>query len=141
LIVLTKAPAPTRRPHAVLASEPFIRLDRGSWEGRLIDCYLRKHRIRPRECFEIDSIEAIAAMVDRGLGVALLPDWARPRPEILSLARIPVPDHSVARHVGLMWPRASLRRRLVQAFLEQAEIACARGNRRGAVALRASARR
>jgi DNA-binding transcriptional LysR family regulator len=96
-------------------------LDRGSWEGRLIDGYLRKNGIRPRERFEIDSIEAIAVMVDRGLGVALLPNWARPRPETLSLATIPIPDHSFARRIGLMWPRASLRRRLVQAFLEQAQ--------------------
>lgn len=103
-----------------MASEPFIRLDRGGWEGRLIDGYLRKAGIRPRERFEIDSIEAIAVMVDRGLGVSLLPDWAVPSPESLSLARIPVPDRSFARLVGLIWPRASLRLRLVQAFLEQA---------------------
>jgi DNA-binding transcriptional LysR family regulator len=121
LIVLTKTHAPSRKAHAILVSEPFIRLDRSGWEGRLIDSYLRKHGLRPHERFEIDSIEAISAMVDRGLGVALLPDWARPRPETLSLAKIPVPDRSFARRIGLMWPRASLRRRLVQAFLEQAE--------------------
>jgi DNA-binding transcriptional LysR family regulator len=120
LIVLTRAPAPPRRPHAILASEPFIRLSRSAFEGRLIDSYLRKAGIRPRERFEIDSIDAIAVMVDRGLGVSLLPDWARPSPESLSLARIPVPDRSYARRVGLIWPRASVRLRLVQAFLEQA---------------------
>ncbi len=120
MIVLTRAPRSSRKPHAILASEPFIRLDRGSWEGRLVDSYLRKAGIRPRERFEIDSIEAIAVMVDRGLGVSLLPDWARPSADRLSLARIPVPDRSFARRVGLIWPRASLRLRVVQAFLEQA---------------------
>ena len=123
LIVLTRAPAPSRKPHAILATEPFIRLDRNAWEGRLIDSYLRKTGIRPRERFEIDSIEAIAAMVDRGLGVSLLPDWARSSPESLSLARIPLSDRSHARRIGLIWPRASLRLRLVQAFLEQATLA------------------
>lgn len=120
LIVLTRAPAPSQKPHVILASEPFIRLDRSAWEGRLIDGYLRKAGIRPRERFEINSIEAIAVMVDRGLGVSLLPDWARPSPESLALAKIPVPDRSYSRRVGLIWPRASLRLRLVQAFLEQA---------------------
>ncbi len=120
LIVLTRAPAPSRKPHAILAAERFIRLERGSWEGRLVDGYLRKAGIRPRERFEIDSIDAIAVMVDRGLGVSLLPDWARPYPESLTLARIPVPDCSFSRRIGLIWPRASLRLRLVQAFLEQA---------------------
>jgi DNA-binding transcriptional LysR family regulator len=94
LIVLTRTPAPVRKPHVILTSEPFIRLDRSSWEGRLVDRYLRKAGIKPRERFEIDSIEAIAVMVDRGLGVSLLPDWARPSPEGLALTRIPVPDRS-----------------------------------------------
>jgi DNA-binding transcriptional LysR family regulator len=120
LIVLTRAPAVSRRPHTLLASEPFIRLDRNIWPGRLVDGYLRKHRIRPRERFEINDVAAIAVMVDRGLGVALLPDFAPPWPEGLSLAKLPVPDPSFARRIGLVWSRASLRLRLVRAFLDQA---------------------
>lgn len=131
LIVLTKIRALSRNPHHVLASEPFIRLDRGTVEGRLIDDYLRKNRIRPRERFEIDSIEAIAAMVDRGLGVSLLPDWARPWSERKSLAKIPIPDRSYARRIGLVWRRSSLRLRLVEAFSKQAVTACARLEGRG----------
>jgi DNA-binding transcriptional LysR family regulator len=123
LIVLTRAPAASRKPHAILASEPFIRLDRNLWPGRLVDGYLRKAGIQPHELFEIDGIEAIAVMVDRGLGVSLVPDWAPPWPEGLSLAKLPVPDASFARRIGLVWTRASLRLRLVQAFLEQAAAA------------------
>jgi DNA-binding transcriptional LysR family regulator len=120
LIVLTRAPASSRKPHAILASEPFIRLDRKLWPGRLVDGYLRKAGIQPRERFEINSFEAIAIMVDRGLGVSLLPEWAPPWPEGLSLAKLPVPDRSFVNCIGLVWTRASLRLRLVQAFLEQA---------------------
>ena len=127
LIVLTRARAGSRNPHAILASEPFIRLDRSTWEGRLVDGYLRKAGIRPRESFETDGIDAIAVMVDRGLGVSLLPDWAPPWPGGLSLARLPVPDSSLARRIGLVWPRTSLRVRLVRAFLEQAAAARAQG--------------
>jgi DNA-binding transcriptional LysR family regulator len=120
LIVLTRAPAASRRPHTLLASEPFIRLDRNIWPGRLVDSYLRKHKIRPRERFEINDVTAIAVMVDRGLGVSLLPDYAPPWPEGLSLAKLPVADPSFTRRVGLVWRRASPRLRLVHAFLEQA---------------------
>jgi DNA-binding transcriptional LysR family regulator len=128
LILLTRAPAPTRKPHAILTSEPFIRWDRNLWPGRLVDAYLRKAGIRPRELYEINGIEPIAAMVDRGLGVSLLPDWKPPWPESPSLVRLPVPGgRSFARRVGLVWPRASLRLRLVRAFLEQAKAACAQG--------------
>jgi DNA-binding transcriptional LysR family regulator len=125
LIVLTRTPAPSRKPHAILASEPFIRLDRNLWPGRLVDAYLRKVGIRPRELYEINGIEPIAAMVDRGLGVSLMPDWKSPWPDSTSLVRLPVPGgRSFARRVGLIWPRASLRLRLVRAFLEQATVAC-----------------
>jgi len=128
LILLTRSPAPSRKPHALLASEPFIRLDRDIWPGRRVDEYLRKNGIKPRELFEIDGVEAIRVMVDRGLGVALLPDWKSPWPESPSLAKLRVPDGtSFGRRVGLVWRRASVRLRLVHAFRDQAMTACARG--------------
>jgi DNA-binding transcriptional LysR family regulator len=124
LVLLTKASAASRKPHAILASEPFIRLDRNVWPGHLVDGYLRKAGIGPRERFEIDGGAAIAVMVDRGLGVSVMPDWAPPWPEGLSLAKLPLPDAaSFARRIGVVWARGSLRIRLIYAFLEQATAA------------------
>jgi DNA-binding transcriptional LysR family regulator len=122
-VVLTPASMRARDPHAVLAREPFIRLDRSVYAGQLIDGYLRKAGIRPRELFELDGLEAIAVMVDRGLGVTLLPDWAPPWPEGLSLRKLPLPDRTFTRRTGLIWTRYSLRGQLIQAFLEQAHLA------------------
>lgn len=141
LIVLTQAPAASRKPLAILGSEPFIRLDRNLWPGRLVDSYLRKAGIQPDERFEINSFEAIAVMVDRGLGVSLLPDWSPPWPEGLSLAKLPVPDASFVNRIGLVWTRASLRLRLVRAFLEQAAAARAEGPKRKTASPSARARR
>jgi DNA-binding transcriptional LysR family regulator len=141
LIVLTRAPATSRKPHAILASEPFIRLDRNLWPGRLVDSYLRKAGIHPRERFEINSFEAIAIMVDRGLGVSLLPEWAPPWPEGLSLSKRPVPDRSFVNRIGVVWARTSLRLRLVHAFLEQAGAARVQGSTRNNANPRASIRR
>jgi len=39
LIVLTPASTPMRDPHVILASEPFIRLDRRSWAGHCSETY------------------------------------------------------------------------------------------------------
>ena len=130
LVVLASASVASRNAHAILASEPFIRLTRNSWTGRLVDGYLREAGIQPKERFEIGGVEAITVMVDRGLGVSLLPDWAPPWPEGLSLAKLPVPDQSFSRRIGLVWPRASLRIRLINAFLEQAAVAHARARTR-----------
>jgi DNA-binding transcriptional LysR family regulator len=122
-VVLTPSSMRARDPHAVLAREPFIRLDRSVYAGQLIDGYLRKAGIRPRELFELDGLEAIAVMVDRGLGVTLLPDWAPPWPEGLSLRKLPLPARTFIRRTGLIWTRGSLRGQLIQAFLEQAHLA------------------
>ena len=81
LIVLAPASMAHRDPHDLLANEPLIRYDRNQWGGRQADEYLRKVGIVPRERFELNALNAIAVMVDRGLGVSLVPDWARPWPE------------------------------------------------------------
>jgi DNA-binding transcriptional LysR family regulator len=120
LIVLAPAAMRSRDPHELLRSEHYIAMDHNSWAGRLADAYLRQARIRPRERFELDGVETIALMVDRGLGVSLVPDWAKPWSEGLSLAIFALPENPFARRVGLLWDRASIRARLVHAFLEVA---------------------
>lgn len=57
----------------LLENEPFIRYDRGSFGGRLVDQFLRRSRISVREAIELDELQAIAQLVRRGVGVALLP--------------------------------------------------------------------
>ncbi len=105
-VILTPAAMPGRDPHAILMKEPFIRLGRSVHAGQLIDAYLRKAGIQPKELFELESVEAIAVMVDRGVGVTLLPDWAPPWPAGLSLRKLALPDRSFVRRTGLMWNRA-----------------------------------
>lgn len=127
LVVLSPAavadwPAAARAPHALLRTQPFVRYDRNHWGGQIVDRYLRHTGIKPRERFELDSLEAIAAMVDRGLGVALVPDWAPPWPEGLALHKQPVPEPGWARHMGLFWARMSPRLPLVEALRAAASI-------------------
>jgi DNA-binding transcriptional LysR family regulator len=116
-VVVVPAAMRARAPHVILREEPFIRLDRRVYAGQVIDAYLRKVGIQPNERFEMDGPEAIAVMVDRGLGVAILPDWAPPWPEGLRLRKIALPDRKFVRKIGLIWLRASLRAGLINAFL------------------------
>jgi DNA-binding transcriptional LysR family regulator len=118
LVVLTPRASRLHDPIAILSSEPLIRQRHSTWIGRLIDGYLRHVGVRPRERFEIDTLEAIAVMVDRGLGVALVHDWPPPWPEGLSLRKVPIPERQFGRRMGLLWPRASARIRVVEALLE-----------------------
>ena len=120
-VVLTAKSLGMRDPHEILAQQPFIRLTRNVYAGQLIDNYLRKVAIRPKEIFEIDGFELIAMLVDRGLGVTLLPDWPPPWPEGLSLRKLPLPDRSFQRRIGILWNRSSLRLKLIEALVESAQ--------------------
>jgi DNA-binding transcriptional LysR family regulator len=123
LIVLAPENAPSRDPHELLSTQPLIRYDRNQWGGRLADEYLRMAQITPQERFELNALNAIAVMVDRGLGVSLVPDWARPWPEGLRLLRLPVPMPFDSRRIVAVWSRSTIRIRLVTVFLQQARVA------------------
>lgn len=120
MVVLVPESMPADDAHAVLRSQPFIRYDRNTYGGRIADQYLRRVSIQPAVRFELTSLSAIALLVDRGLGVALVPDWPRPWPEGLSLKKLPITDPSCVRRLGLLWFKASARIRLVDALLEEA---------------------
>ncbi|MFT3791389.1 MAG: LysR family transcriptional regulator [Rudaea sp.] len=109
-----------RDPHELLANEPLIRYDRNQWGGRLADAYLRENGIVPHERFELNALNAIAVMVDRGLGVSIVPDYAQPWPEGLHLVRMPLPQPSEPRRIGTVWSRSTVRIRLVTVLLAEA---------------------
>jgi DNA-binding transcriptional LysR family regulator len=100
-----------RRPHfrmgedpiAILREAPFIRFDRETWTGYLVKRVLRGAGVRVVEGMELNSVEAIVAIVRQGFGVSIVPqlanvDWRRDR----ELRVIGVPGVDEVRHVGLL---------------------------------------
>ncbi len=123
LVMIAPARLAGRDPHELLRTEPLIRYDRNQWGGRVADDYLRRAGIVPRERFELNGLNAIAVMVNRGLGVSLVPDWAKPWPEGLDLVRIPLPLPSEPRRIGMVWSRSTVRIRLVTVLLQESRAA------------------
>lgn len=121
LVVLAPQAMADREPLALLREEPLIRYDRNQWGGRRADEYLRASGIVPRERFELNALNAIAVMVDRGLGVSLVPDWMAPWPEGLALSRLSLPGAPIGRRIGIVWSRATVRLRLVEVLLDEIE--------------------
>lgn len=117
-IVIASKSLAEQDPHELLRTQPFIRYDRTLWSGQLADDYLRTAGIQPRELMELDGLEAIAVLVDRGLGVSLVPNRSAPWPEGLSLAKLPLPDGAPVRDLGLLWTRGSARLPLIEAVAE-----------------------
>ncbi|SCX73643.1 LysR family transcriptional regulator [Variovorax sp. EL159] len=122
LVLLAPSRLARRDPHELLRTSPLIRYDRNLGGGKQADRYLRAAGIVPQERFELSSLLAIAMMVDRGLGVSLVPDIASPLLEGQRVTKIPLPLPSEPRRFGILWQRASPRLRLIQGFVESAEI-------------------
>jgi DNA-binding transcriptional LysR family regulator len=120
LVALTHSSGAGRDAHDVLATSPFIRYDRSHWGGQLADDYLRRAGITTRTRFELDSLEGIAALVGRDLGVSLVPDCSDVWPADISVATLPLPLPAHPRHIGMLWARGSARMHLVRLFLEVA---------------------
>ncbi|WP_119944302.1 LysR family transcriptional regulator [Neorhizobium sp. NCHU2750] len=120
LVLLAPADLQVEDVYKTLAEQPFIRYDRNQWGGQIVDRYLRGHSLTVREWAELDALDAIAALVDRGLGVALVPDWAPPWPEGLRLQKFQMED-SEPRNLGVLWANSGPRIAAIRAFVEACE--------------------
>jgi DNA-binding transcriptional LysR family regulator len=117
LVVLAPGAMAGADAHEHLKVEPIIRYDRTAVVGQIFERYHRDQGIRPRERLEVDGAVAIAAIVDRGLGVSLLPDWSSQWVRGMSLCRIVLPGRPASRSIGVVWrtdgPRAPLAREVL----------------------------
>lgn len=107
----------------LLATQPFIRYDRASFGGRVVDIFLKKHRINVHEAVELDEIEAIANMVRHGLGVALLPRLRRL--DVAGLRLVPLGDLAFHREIGIIgrlpFDAGSVREKMAECLAAAAE--------------------
>ena len=100
-----------RQPHFVLPEDPlqmlreapFIRFDRETWTGLLVKDVLNQCGAHVRDEMELNSVEAILAIVRQGFGISIVPKLANVRwSEDLGLEVIELPDIDVQRRVGLL---------------------------------------
>ncbi|WP_108662155.1 LysR substrate-binding domain-containing protein [Acuticoccus kandeliae] len=120
LVLLAPHDEASRDALHLLTARPFIRYDRRQWGGRLAADYLDRLGIVPPQRFELDALEAIAVMVDGGLGVSIVPEWAGPWPEGLRLNRIALPPPVPVRELGLLSPRGTAQTHLIRKLVETA---------------------
>lgn len=117
LIVIAPPRLAGRGAHDLLMREPFIRYDRTAHSGKLVDLYLKDNDLVPRQRIEVDSLLTIVSLVERGLGIALVPDsfsiWYRAS----ELVKIPLPRPTPVRRIGLIWNRQGPHQRIVEALL------------------------
>ncbi|NUY01354.1 LysR family transcriptional regulator [Paraburkholderia youngii] len=86
----------------LLRSEPFIRYDRASFGGRLVDRFLRRARLGVRDAVELDELQAIVQLVARGMGVALIPNTAGLGKWPAGVVALELGDATFEREIGLV---------------------------------------
>src|SRR2546427_9483503 len=107
----------------------------------MVERYLRAAQIAPQERFELSSLVAIAMMVERGLGVSLVPDTALNLPDGQGVVRLALPEESQSRRFGVMWLRSSARLPLIHRLVDCARtVVKQRGGPRAAARDRKSTR-
>lgn len=100
----------------LLETLPFIRFNRATGIGRIIETTLQSRHIRVAETMELDSIEAILMMVSRGLGASVVPERSLTEQFAETVRMIPFDGAPVTRNVGLVVRRRQSETPLVSAL-------------------------
>lgn len=122
-IILVASPShpftQTREARLVdVAGAPLILFDRGSSDWVLITGFFRRGGLLPNAVLELEGIEAAKKMVEKGIGIAMLPRLAI-RQELSEgrLVHIRIPDApALGRYVDLVYRRNRLLSEIAQAF-------------------------
>jgi DNA-binding transcriptional LysR family regulator len=102
LIVVAPKSVTARGWKNVLAARPFLRLNRKSGVGALIDVTLRTSGVAVTEAMELDSSESIVGLVMAGLGVGVVPSGRLRGENASRLRTLPFGTPPVRRNVVLI---------------------------------------
>ncbi|WP_020201785.1 MULTISPECIES: LysR family transcriptional regulator [Cupriavidus] len=103
---------------AALAALPFIRYNRHSMGGQLVDRYLRRHRLWVDGGMELDEPAVILQMVSEGLGCAIIPAELVPLGRTRNVVEIPLPGEPMFREIGVLVRQSALKRAPVAGLIE-----------------------
>jgi DNA-binding transcriptional LysR family regulator len=96
---------------------PFIRFERNTWTGNLVDQTIRTSKLVVKEGMELNSVEAIIELVRQGLGYAIVPKLANiswDSDKQLQIAELS--GKTIFRKVGLLERKKHSRQNITQAI-------------------------
>lgn len=103
---------------ALLETVPFIRYNRHSTGGQLVDRYLRRHRLWVREGMELDEPAVILQMVSEGLGCAIIPSALVPLRQTPNIKEVLMPGQPLYREIGVLVRQSALKRAPAAALID-----------------------
>ncbi len=112
--------APAGAPNelkALLAALPFIRYNRGSHGGQLVDRFLKRHGLWVRDGMELDEPAVILKMVSEGLGCAIIPGQLVPLDSTPGVQVLPLPGKPLLREIGILVRQSALKQPAIAALI------------------------
>jgi DNA-binding transcriptional LysR family regulator len=93
----------------LLQTQPFLRYDRASFGGRMVERFLRREGLAVKDAIEVDEIPGLIHLASKGLGVALVPLVEAHLPLPPGVRMLSLGELTFYREVGLLQrkPRAS----------------------------------
>ncbi|MGJ7614673.1 MULTISPECIES: LysR substrate-binding domain-containing protein [unclassified Variovorax] len=93
----------------LVQAQPFLRYDRASFGGRMVEGFLRREGLVVNEAIEVDEISGLVHLASKGLGVALIPMVEAHLPLPPNLRVISLGEATFYREIGLLQrkPRAT----------------------------------
>lgn len=116
LLIAVRHDAPELPGLELLQTLPFIRFNRNTGVGRIIDGGLLSQGIRVNETMELDAMAAIIEMVHHGLGVSIVPEHSISKEVRANLRTIPFGKPALVRKIGLVVKRRRNESALVEAL-------------------------
>lgn len=102
---------------AQTTEHPFIRFNRRMGVGYIIDQYLQRSHLQPEEYMELDALDAILAMVERGLGIAIVPELSLVGARRDAIRVGSIDDLEAARNVSLIFKADTGKAALLEGLL------------------------
>jgi len=116
ILIYPNTPSSRKKDLRTLDShQPFIRFERNSWTGHLVDQTIKFNKLVIEEGMELNSVEAIIELVRQGLGYSIVPKlaniaWSNDR----QLRIQELPGKTIFRKVGLLERKKHMRQNVTQ---------------------------
>lgn len=86
----------------LIQGQPFLRYDRSSFGGRMVEGFLRREGLVVNDAIEVDEISGLIHLASRGLGVAVVPMVEAHLPLPSNLRVISLGEATFYREIGLL---------------------------------------
>jgi len=122
MILISPASSSKRKSNASHADSklPFIRFERNTWTGHLVDQTIKANKLSIQEDMELNSVEAIIELVRQGLGYSIVPKLANISWEKDAQLKIrELQGKTIFRKVGLLERKKHSRQNVTQLIKQQ----------------------